>query len=177
MYKQSIIFFGIVVPVIIMGVLFGVCTMVKGKITKSFESKAKYYTGYEQSRLGALAVEAQVSQQKEDWERWNELLQEETFSQVTTNLRSIAEDLPPKEFQQTAFERLGNSSGLGTATAQKSSGLKFDFRGTYRTVQRAFLELESRMPNLQLQDLQIRPSSATESSLLNFQVIYTAWEK
>ena len=49
------------------------------------------------------------------------------------------------------------------------------FRGTFRTMQRAFLELETRMPQLQLQELRIDPSSS-QSSLLNFQVIYTAWE-
>ena len=42
-------------------------------------------------------------------------------------------------------------------------------------MQRAFLELETRMPRLQLQDLKIDPS-ASQSSLLNFQVTYTAWE-
>ena len=108
-------------------------------------------------------------------EGWQELVGQETFSLVTTNLRAIAEDLPPKEFQQTAFERLGQSNGFGTVTAQKSSGLKFNFRGTFRSVQKAFLELETQMPNLQLQELRIDPNS-NGASLLNFQVIYTAWE-
>lgn len=176
MYKQSIIFFGIVVPVIIAGIVLGACALVKGKIAASFANKAHYYTGYEQSRMGALEIEAQISRQREDWERWDELLKQETFSLVTTNLRGIAESLPPKEFQQTAFERLGQSSGFGSVSAQKSTGLKFNFRGTFQTVQKAFLELETRMPNLQLQELRIDPNSNAETSLLNFQVIYTAWE-
>ena len=75
-----------------------------------------------------------------------------------------------------AFERLGQSGGFGSVSAQKSSGLKFNFRGTFRTVQRAFLELETRMPNLQLQELKMEPSGTGESQLLNFQVTYTAWE-
>ncbi len=127
--------------------------------------------------MGALEIEAQLSRQRESSEQWQELVGQETFSLVTTNLRAIGEDLPPKEFQQTAFERLGQSGGIGNVSAQKSAGLKFNFRGTYRTVQRAFLELETQMPNLQLQELRIDPSSNTGSSLLNFQVIYTAWEK
>lgn len=176
MYKQSIIFFGIVIPTILAGIVLGVCSMFKGKIATSFANKAQYYTGYEQSRMGALEIEAQISRQRADWERWKELLDQETFSLVTTNLRGIAESLPPKEFQQTAFERLGKSTGFGNISAQKSSGLKFNFRGTYRTVQRAFLELETRMPNLQLQELRIDPNASAESSLLNFQVTYTAWE-
>jgi hypothetical protein len=43
-------------------------------------------------------------------------------------------------------------------------------------MQKAFLELETWMPQLQLEDLKIDPSSSL-TSLLNFQVSYTAWEK
>jgi len=176
MYKQSIILFGIVIPILIAGIMIGVCAFVRGKITGSFDDKVRYYAGYETSRLSALAIEAQISRQRADSDRWTELLKQETFSLVTTNLRAIGETLPPKEFQQTAFERLGQSGGIGSVSAQKSSGLRFNFRGTFRTVQKAFLELETRMPNLQLQELKIDPNTSSESALLNFQVTYTAWE-
>lgn len=176
MYKQSIILFGIVIPVLIAAVLIGACAFLRSKITGSFDNKIQYYSGYENSRMGALAIETQLKRQRGDYERWNEMLKQETFSVVTTNLRAIGEKLPPKEFQQTAFERLGQSGGIGSVSAQKSSGLKFNLRGTFRTVQKAFLELETRMPNLQLQELKIDPSSTTDSQLLNFQVTYTAWE-
>jgi len=176
MYKQSVILFGIVIPVIIAAIVIGACAVLRSKITSSFATKAQYYTGYEVSRMGALEIEAQLSRQRVHSVRWQELLKQETFSLVTTNLRAIAENLPPKEFQQTAFERLNQSGGFGSVSAQKSSGLKFNFRGTFRTVQQAFLELETRMPNLQLQELRIDPNSQNDSSLLNFQVTYTAWE-
>lgn len=176
MYKQTIILFGIVVPILIVAIVLGVCVYFRGKIDTSFDSKMQKYSGYETSRLGALAIETELMRQRQDYERWNQLVKEETFSLVTTNLRSIAETLPPKEFQQTAFERLGKSGGFGSVSAQKSSGLKFNFRGTFRTVQKALLELETLMPNLQLQELQLNPNSSDESSLLNFQVTYTAWE-
>jgi hypothetical protein len=92
-------------------------------------------------------------------------------------MKIIGEKLPPKEFQLTASERINNKSGFGNVSAQKSSSVKFNLRGTYRTVQKALLELEARMPNLQLQDLRIEPNSGSGSSLLNFQVTYVAWEK
>jgi len=45
-------------------------------------------------------------------------------------------------------------------------------------MQRAFLELETRMPQLQLQEMRIEPNSNQQnpSPLLNVQVTYTAWE-
>lgn len=176
LYRQPIILFGVVLPVLCAALVVGVGVMLKSKMTQSFENKQTNYKTYEQGRLAGLEIEAQVTRQRKHLDRWNEQLSQETASYVATNLREIIERLPSKEIQQTAFERPGSSGGFGSVAAQNSSQIRIAFRGTYRTLQRAFLELETRMPQLQLQDLRIDPSS-TQSSLMNFQVTYTAWEQ
>lgn len=175
LYRQPIILFGIVVPILIAAIVVGVGSMLKSKMEVSFENKQNSYKANEQSRLAAMEIEGQIIRQRPHLERWNEQLSQETASAVASNLREISSRLPAKEFQQTAFERPSASGGFGTASAQKSSQLRIAFRGTFRTMQRAFLELETRMPQLQLQDIKIDPNT-TQSSLLNFQVTYTAWE-
>ena len=177
MYRQSIIFFGIVIPLLLSAAVIGACAYVRGKITGSFDNKLQYYAGYERNRIGALAIETQLSRQRADFERWTELTSNETSSLVTTNIRGLVERLPPKEFQQTAFERMSQSKGFGSVTAQNSTSLKFSFRGTFRTMQRAFLELETMMPNLHLEELKIDPNTSGDFQLLNFQVTFSAWEK
>lgn len=176
LYRQSIVIFGIVLPVLIAAVVVSVGFMVKANMAASFENKQKTFKTYEQARLESLSVEALISNQRHHLDRWNEQLSQETASAVATHLRKICEHLPNKEIQQTAFERPSATGGFGSVSAQKSSQIRIAFRGTYRTLQRAFLELETRMPQLQLQELRIDPS-ATQSALLNFQVTYTAWEK
>lgn len=175
LYRQPIILFRIVVPTFATAVLIGICSMLKSNMVASSEIKQKSYKDYELGRLAALEIEAQVVRQRQHLDRWKTQLSQETASAVTTNLREISEHLPTKEIQQTAFERPSTSGGFGTISAQNSSQIRIAFRGTYRTMQRAFLELETRMPQLQLQDLKIDPST-TQSALLNFQVTYTAWE-
>lgn len=175
LYRQTIFLFGIVAPVVATAVLVGACYLVKSKMVASFDNKQRNYKTYETSRLAGLTIEAQVTRQRQHMERWNSQLSQETASAVTTNLREISEHLPSKEIQQTAFERPSGKGGFGTTSAQNSSQVRIAFRGTFRTIQRAFLELETRMPRLQLQDLKIDPSSS-QSALLNFQVTYTAWE-
>jgi hypothetical protein len=175
LYRQTIILFGIIIPLVIATAVAAGGFLLKSQMASSFENKQKTYKTYEQGRLAGLAIEAQVTRQRHHLERWNEQLSQETASSVATNLRKIAEHLPGKEIQQTAFERPSANGGFGTASAQKSSQLRIAFRGTYRTMQRAFLELETRMPQLQLQELQIS-SNSNQSTLLNFQVTYTAWE-
>ena len=175
LYRQTIILFGIVMPIMVAAAIIGGGFMLKSQMTSSFDNKQQTYKTYEASRLAALEIETQVVQQRQHMERWTEQLAQETASSVATNLRKICERLPSKEIQQTAFERPSANGGFGMAAAQKSSQLRIAFRGTFRTLQRAFVELETRMPQLQLQELQISPNS-NQSSLLNLQVTYTAWE-
>lgn len=175
LYRQPIALFGIVLPIAMAAVVVGICFLLKSQMTGSFENKQTKYKAYEMARMAGLEIESQVTRQRPDIERWNALFAQETNSAVTINLKEIAENLPSKEMQKTASERLQAKAGFGAVSAQGSSQIRIAFRGTFRTMQRAFLELETRMPQLQLQELRIDPSSS-QSSLLNFQVIYTAWE-
>ena len=175
LYRQPIILFGAVLPVVATAALIGIFSMIKSNMVASAEIKQKSFTASEAGRIAGLEIEAQVGRQRPHLDRWKTQLSHETASAVTTNLREISEQLPAKEIQQTAFERPSGSGGFGAISAQTSSQIRIAFRGTYRTMQRAFLELETRMPQLQLQDLKIDPST-NQSSLLNFQVTYTAWE-
>ncbi len=175
LYRQTIILFGLALPVVVAAAVIGVGFAIKNQMTASFDNKQKNYKTYEQGRLSGLEIEAQVTRQRQHLERWNEQIAQETASSVATNLREIIEQLPSKEIQQTAFERPGSTGGFGTVVAQNSSQIRIAFRGTYRTLQRAFLELESRMPRLQLQDLKMDPI-ANNPALLNVQVTYTVWE-
>jgi len=175
-YRQSIIIFGIVLPAVLAAAVIGSAFLVKSNMLESFENKEKTYITSEQARRNGLAIEYEVKQQRDNLDRWNEQLSQETASAANTNLREIFEHLTNKEIVKTAFERPPNSAGgFGSVAAQKSSQLRIAFRGTFRTVQRAFLELETRMPRLQLLELQISPN-ANQSTLLNFQVTYTSWE-
>ena len=178
LYRQSIALFGIVLPILASIVLIAICFLLKSKVIESFDNKQTLFKAYQVNSLKVLDTEDKIIKQRQFIDRWNELLAEEPSSAVNINLRAIAETLPSKEFQKTAFERLSGKGGFGAATAQNSCQLRMVFRGTFRTMQRAFLELESRMPQLQLQELRIDPSpnQQNQAPLLNFQVNYTAWE-
>ncbi len=175
LYRQSIIIFGLIVPVLIAAVFVGLGFMLKSKVTESFANKESKYKSHEQARVAAMEIESQVVRDRTHLERWNQMLAQETASAVAGNMREITEKLPPKEIQQTAFERPSGKGGFGAATAQDSAQIRMAYRGTFRTLQRAFLELETRMPHLQLQELRMDPSS-NQSSMISLQATYTAWE-
>jgi hypothetical protein len=175
-YRQSIVIFGLVLPAAICAIIVGGGFFLKSKASASFQEKLALYKTSEQNRLGSQAIEKDISNKREHVERWTAQLGRETANSITSCLKEIADRLPPKEFQQTAVEYPSGEGTMGTATAQKSSQVRLAFRGTYRSVQRAFLELETLMPQLQLQELKIDPSQSSTSTM-NFAVTYTSWEK
>jgi hypothetical protein len=177
-YRQSIVLFGIVFPILILGLLLGGCFLLKGKMAASFATNQGLFKTYEVSRLKAVEIETTIVNQRSHLEYWNVLLAKEAASAVNSQLSAIAETLPSKEYQKASFDRTAGTGGLGSATAQQSSLIRIGFRGTFRTMQRAFLELESSLPQLQLQELSIKPNASQQgqSPLLNIQVTYTAWE-
>jgi hypothetical protein len=175
LYRQSILIFGLILPLAVALALVVGCYLLKSNLEKSYRNNIAGYKASDVVRLASLAVEGKVIRQRPEMERWNALLAQETASTVTSQLRTILSELAPKEIQQTSYNPSPTAVGFATVAAQKSSQLQMSFRGTFHTMQRAFLELETRLPQLQIQDLKISPNS-TQSSLLDFQVTYTAWE-
>lgn len=174
MYKQSIIFFGIVIPVIVATAIIAGCIILKNNMSETFEAKSSEYMAYTRTQRSALQVEGQIARQRPHLARWKSELAEEPTSAIRNHLKAIYEKYPSKELQETEFNPIPGKSGFGSASVQKSSQVSLGLRGTFRTVQRALAELEARMPQLQLQELKMDPSQ--QGTLLNFQVSYTAWE-
>lgn len=175
LYQQSILIFGLAIPLLLAAAVFSACFVIRGKITTSLAAKTEQFGQLQQTRRAAQEVERTVGIERENLERWSKQMSQETASVVTATLRKIEERIPDNQFTQTSFERPTAAAGFGTVSAQRSSQIQMSFRGTYRSVQQAFLELETRMPQLQLQDLRISPNP-NQPALHNIQVSYTAWE-
>jgi hypothetical protein len=175
-YRQSIILFGFVVPFVICAAIVGGGVVLKSKTSATYLEKQALFKNAENDRVGALGIEAQISKKRPHMERWVSQVEKETANSITSHLKQIADSLPAKEFQQTAVEYPTSRTGFASMSAQDSSQVRLAFRGTFRSVQLALAELESRMPQLQLQELKIDPTGASTSSL-NFNINYTAWEK
>ncbi len=177
MYKQSIIIFGIVIPLAIAAIIVIICSQIKGTVAATYKERVEQYKTYQISKMTAVEIEGQIIKQRDLFKQWSEVLEQDSFTLLNANMKILARKHPSKEFQQPLPERMANKTGFGTVSAQNSEGLRFNLKGTYRTTQKALLELETRMPNLQLQDLRIDPNTTSSSSLLSVQVTYTAWEK
>lgn len=175
-YRQSIILFGAVLPILLAVAIVAGGFFFKSKMEASFEKKKESYKKQQRDRMQADAIDNMIKSDRGHLERWMKQFSQETRIAITSNYDEIVAKLPEKEIQRTAFEHLRNEVGFGAATAQGASTIRMQFRGTYRTLQKAMLELETRMPQLLLEDISITPLK-TSSYQVNMQLTYTAWEK
>jgi len=172
-FRQSIIFFGFVLPIIAVAVVGGGLAFLRNKVAENYNNKAALCKSYNANLNRAEQIEANIAEKRHHIANWSEALHQEAVSTVSAHLREISKKLPPKEFQQAAFDP-GKARGIGSASAQQAISLNLSYRATFRAMQRAMLELESRMPQLQLNELSVNRSP--RSNILNFQLTYTVWE-
>ncbi len=175
-YRQSIVAFGFVVPALICAAVAGGGVFLCSKALASFQEKQSLHKASEANNRNSQSIEAQISRKREHVERWRGQMEKEMKNTLTSHLKEISDKLPQKEFTQTAVEWPNGSGGVAAASSQNSSQVRLAFRATFRSMQKALIELETVMPQLQLQEMKIDPSPTSTSSL-NFQVTYTAWEK
>jgi len=174
-YRQSILLFGLIIPLLLAGLVVGGAFYARQNVAESFVAKEKQFRLYDLNKRSTEALDKDLGPKRDHVIRWKSLLAEETKSQVNNHIRKIQDSPLGKEFQQTSTESLNTPGGFASVSAQKSSQIRLGFRGTYRALQRAFLELETRMPQLQLQEIKIDANS-TQASMNNVDVTYTAWE-
>lgn len=175
LYTQSIVFFGFVIPVLITAIIIGIGFAAKSKMSKSFALKKVNYKTYTMNMQKAKADEAAIGAKRADMVRWEKLVSNSTATTVSSNLRQIEKTIDPKELQPTGQQFPTTKSGFATVNSQKSSQVELSFRATFRSMQKVLLDLETRMPQLQLQEFRIKPNNNSQS--LAFDVSYTSWEK
>jgi hypothetical protein len=175
-YRDPIILFGFALPAVVFAAVLGGGYLLLQNCSDYLGRQQTQFRAYEVNLRGMRQLEQQLGKKKDHLGRWNDLLSADTGTAFSANLRSISDSIPGEEFSQTSLEQMRTGAGFASASAQNSSQVHLSTRGTFRATQKAMLQMETKMPQLQLQELKI-DVSATSSSALNFQFGYTAWEK
>ena len=174
-YKDSVIVFGLVAPVLFVVVGLGLGLHFRGKLEATYESRLNHHQTFKSVERERRALERNVQSQAPHMNRWMSLFEQPAATSVNTFFRDFQKDFDATHFQQTAFRPTTTAGGIGGVSKQPSIQLHFAFRGTYRALQTAFLELETRMPQLQLDSIKL--SRAANQNVLNAAVVYTTCQK
>ncbi len=174
-YKQPVVVFGVVLPLLVLILIFAVSFNYRSKFEKSYRVRKEQYVAHQKVTKQREALEEKISEQAPFMTRWMGLFDKPADSSVNAVLNDVQTRYSSNELQQTSFRRSPASGGIGGASKQSAVKLQLTFRGTYRGLQNAFLEMETRMPHLQLDHLKLRKES--NRNLLNADVVYTAWQQ
>ena len=174
-YKQSVLGIGVAAPFVVLFALLGIVFRQKGKLEKTFKERKVKYASFQQYEQKRAELKKKVDEQAPHMVRWMAVMQEPSSSQVNVFVSEAQKRYAGKEFQLTSFRRASTSGGYGAASAQNSVQLELAFRGTFSALQHTFLELETKMPQLQLDRMNLIPQS--NSPVLQAKMTYTAWER
>lgn len=174
-YKQPVIIFGVVAPLVVLFGILGAVLNYRSGIESTYQVRKEQHAQDQKVRREREALGIKIREQNPHMTRWMALFDKAVGTSVNSLVGDVQKRYKGDEFQKTSFQRLMSPGGIGAASKQPAMQLKLTFRGTYRGLQNAFLELETQMPHLQLDIFKLKQE--VNRNLLSADITYTAWQK
>lgn len=173
-YKSGILVFGAIAPLFVIVVIFGVLFSQKAKIGKEYKKREAIYVANKRAEKTAAGVKTQLDTYQKRKVHWDNLLKRSDVGSVTALLKEISAQYNGTEkFRQNDFKYVNREVGIGAASKQPSVTYNISLSGTYQALQESLLALESKMPNLSLNSIDIEPQK--NGQLLEAELTYSAW--
>lgn len=172
-YKQPVAVFGLAIPLLVVlllavGVYYGY-----SKFDKSYKEKKTVYDKAEKVRLYTLNLQGQVAQNSSELEDWKKMLAIETRGTFVDHWKEAEQKFSGKELTRSPHTWTNFSPGIGNGVSQPSSQVTMAFSGTYRAMQASLMEVESKLPQMQLDSMTMTPDEG--AGRINFVTKFTIW--
>ncbi|MGB0992106.1 MAG: hypothetical protein ACPG32_06515 [Akkermansiaceae bacterium] len=174
-YKQPIIVFGTVLPLLLFLVVIGGSLFALSKVNSKFKAKKSVYDKALKDRKMIAQLQGQVGSNDDVHKQWKSLMDTETRGSYVTHWKNAEAKFAGKELTRSSNNWVNFSEGIGKGNQQPASQVTMTFTATYRAMQLALLEVESKLPQMQLDSMSISPDDGGE--LLNFKTTFTVWTK
>ena len=174
-YKQSITIFGFVIPIVLVVIFTIICLVISGKVKDTANKRESAFAQHNTLQNQVTKLQTGIREKQEANKAWDEVLSSDIRPTLQSNLKNILGKYTSQQVAQTGFFRPSTTGRLAMGAQQQSSTVTLKFRGTYLPMEQTLLELESRLPQMQVNSLDIeRERSSNE---LSFNLSYTIWEK
>lgn len=174
-YKQSITLFGFVIPILLVVVFSIICIVVSGNIKAKAKVREAAFAQHNSLQTQVTKLQAGMRDKRTANEQWEKVLSSDTRPALQINLKNILDKYTSRQIAQTGFFRPATLGRLAMGAQQPSSSVTLKFRGTYLPMEKTLIELESRLPQMQVNSFNI--SRERTSNELLFDLSYTIWEK
>ena len=172
-YKQSVTVFGIAIPLGLMLVVGLAAMYMSSSTSAEYKKKKLVYDQAQSAMKETVALQGKLQKTSKYLEEWDHMLKTETRGSFLEHWKTAEQRFSGKELTKTSHNWLNYSEGLGKGINQPASQVNMSFSATYRAMQLALMEMETKLPQMQLDSMTMTPSSNGES--LNFNTKFTVW--
>lgn len=178
-HTESIFVIGVIAPgVLLIAILAGVI-FARGKLDTAKEAKTEVWQEHEQSMAALRTAESEFSGKEGNLDSWKNSIEQELIQSLTSNLRDAMQGYTDQQLRQTELSRPGKTSQFASTTENKYDRFKLSFEGGFGPMQRVLAVLETKMPQLVLETMNISPVAQTVGTdngrKLKFAVTYLSW--
>ncbi len=174
-YKNAIIVFGIVVPLLCIVILGGISLFIASAVKKEHVLKSQVFKTAKQEELKMDKMQGDVAKNDQYLKNWRENINNETRGSFLAHWKEAENKFSGKDFSRSPANWINYSEGLGKGISQPASQVEMKFTGTYRAMQLALMEIETKLPQLQLDNFAMTPDY--DAGKLNFSTTFTVWTK
>jgi len=158
--------------------MFAMVSWVNSVKTTSEEKEAAY-TAYQTAVNGRRVVEKKLAARSGQMDYWDENLQKGFVQVMNERVTLIMERFKPMQLRLVEIAP-GGVSAIAKNTEAQSSSIMLTFEGGFGPMQFLMGEIETVIPQLELESLDIsvgKPTGRGTEKDLKFRVVYSAWSK
>lgn len=172
-YKKSVVVFGVFIPVGILLALAVFIALKASSIHQEYEAKVALQKKDRLAQMQNEVLNKKVATQQKELGSWTKLLAQEDRRTFLEHWKEVRKKFKAKEFTGERPVWKNASTGLGLDVKHPSSEVILTFDATYRAMQLALLEVETKLPQMQLESLEMKPN--TNGGTIHFTTRFTVW--
>ncbi|MBT8036173.1 MAG: hypothetical protein KJO21_01395 [Verrucomicrobiae bacterium] len=156
-----------------MAIIAGVCYSMTSSVGLKYKKKQKVYDlGHREIRQ-TMDLQLKVAQNAEKLKEWDTMMRTETRGTFLEHWKTAEKNFKGKELTKSSHNWTNYSQGLGLGVQQPASQVNMKFTATFRAMQLALMEMETILPNMQLDFIKMTPDDS--GNAIHFDTTFTVW--
>ncbi len=172
-YKKSVAVFGMAIPMLLMAVIAGVGLYMSSVVTADYKVKKKAYDLAQKTLMETMELQGKVNENASYLAAWDHLMATETRGSFLEHWKTAEKKFSGKELTKSSHNWTNYSEGIGRGVSQPASQVNMSFTATFRAMQLSLMEMESKLPNMQLDS--IKMTADNSGNAINFNTTFTVW--
>jgi len=154
-------------------VIAGVSLYQVSSVSSEHLVKKRKYDKAQVEMRQSMELLGKVNKNKALLSEWDRMMRTETRGTFLEHWKKAEKKFSGKELTKSSHNWVNYSEGLGRGVSQPASQVNMTFLATYRAMQAALMEIESTLPNMQLDSLTMTPASSGKG--IDFKTTFTVW--